>query len=153
MGVRTFTFTVRGKPEPKGSARAFAYKVKGTGGPGEPPAKHLASVVNDNPKSKDWEHQVASMAQHACPSDWDPTGPMTLSVAFFLPRPKSLPKTRPSPHVKRPDLSKLVRALEDGLTSVVWGDDSQVHRILVTKAYAAPGETSHAVVTVTRSEQ
>lgn len=68
-------------------------------------------------------------------------GPIFLSLEFALKRPKSLPKTKIVHHTKRPDLSKLTRAVEDAITSAgIWADDSYVCRSYVTKRYAEPGE-------------
>jgi crossover junction endodeoxyribonuclease RusA len=75
------------------------------------------------------------------------TGPVRLLVAFYLPRPKSLPK-KVLHHVKKPDLDKLVRSVKDGLTRVAWKDDSQVVDVKAIKRYAELGTTPHAVITV-----
>lgn len=49
--------------------------------------------------------------------------------------------TKPAPHmVQKPDLDKLLRALNDGLTGIAFHDDSQVVYIKATKRRAKPGE-------------
>lgn len=64
-------------------------------------------------------------------------GPLQLAAAFSFRRPKSHYRTGRNAHLLRdsaplfptgkPDLSKLVRAVEDGLTDAgVWADDAQV---------------------------
>jgi Holliday junction resolvase RusA-like endonuclease len=72
-------------------------------------------------------------------------GPMVLVATFTMPRPKSAPKSRWAPD-RRPDLSHLVRALEDAI--VMGGgviDDSQFVTEVVSKVYphdgAIPGVT------------
>jgi crossover junction endodeoxyribonuclease RusA len=41
---------------------------------------------------------------------------------------------------KKPDCTKLLRALEDALTGILWIDDSQVVRQVVGKSYADTGD-------------
>ena len=67
-------------------------------------------------------------------------GPVSLALNFVLLRPASVSRTkRPYPTVK-PDASKLLRAVEDALTGVVYRDDSQIVDLTVTKRFGlAPG--------------
>jgi len=65
-------------------------------------------------------------------------GPIKLTIVFYKERTKGDFRTRqgrtskllkpsaPPYPIKRPDLTKLVRAAEDALTKVIWKDDSQV---------------------------
>lgn len=70
------------------------------------------------------------------------TGPISLQVTFLFHHPKShygktgLRKTAPKVMTTKPDLSKLVRAVEDAMTGVIWKDDSQVTQILTYKIYS-----------------
>ena len=65
---------------------------------------------------------------------------MSLTVRFYLPRPKSLPK-RVTEHTKKPDLDKLLRAVLDACTTGgVWRDDSQVATIHARKVYAGDAD-------------
>ena len=43
-------------------------------------------------------------------------------------------------HITRPDLDKLCRSTLDGLTGVLFRDDSQVAFLVASKEYAIPGE-------------
>lgn len=69
------------------------------------------------------------------------TGPVTLRVTFVRPRPAGhygrtgLRPSAPAHPTVRPDLTKMLRALEDALTGVVWRDDAQVVHLDVVKAY------------------
>ncbi len=128
-------FTVYGKAEPQGSARAFMPRKGG----------RFPTVTSDNPKLKGWRKDVA----RACPRPRElMKGPVRLMVAFYLPRPKAL-RARPTPHTKKPDVDKLARGICDALTQVVWEDDSQVAQMKVTKEYAGVGESPRAVIVVT----
>ena len=118
------SFVVYGAPLPKGSARAFI------------PAGWNRPVITTATKGlKDWEHRIASAAQTVA-SGTLLTGPLMLTVAFYLTRPKSLPK-KVTQHAKRPDLDKLIRGATDALTGVLWKDDAQVMTITATKAYTS----------------
>ena len=96
---------------------------------------------------------VREAAQSALPADWVPrSGPIKLFIIFQLRRPKAHYTTKgavkssapPHPTVK-PDLTKLLRAVEDALTGVVWRDDSQIIHQAVSKEYADVNMTSVVV--------
>ena len=134
----TLTFTVWGVAQPKGSAKAFV-----------PKGWTRAVVVSDNPKNKGWQQLVAEAAGRARDAAGGALleGPVRLRVAFYLPRPTSLPK-RVTAHTKKPDLDKLVRSVKDGLTRVAWHDDAQVTQVKAIKAYAPAGTAPHAVIAI-----
>ena len=126
MSAREVQFQVAGIPAPQGSHRAFM-----------PAGARFPIVTDDNPRTKPWRSSVAYAALQVRPQPLF-SGAVTLTVRFYLPRPKSLPKRVQYP-VKKPDLSKLIRALEDALTGVVWNDDAQVTMVMATKHYGEPG--------------
>jgi Holliday junction resolvase RusA-like endonuclease len=143
------TLTVYGTPVPKGSAKAFAI-------PGKDGARPRAVVVSDNKvKLKHWQTQIANEAQSIRATSirsgtpvpaFD--GPMNVTVEFFFNRPKSISRqTRPFPVVK-PDLDKLIRAVLDGLTSVVWRDDAQVISLEAKKFYLNEPGSEYAQITI-----
>src|SRR5262249_8168156 len=51
-------------------------------------------------------------------------------------------------HVKAPDLDKIIRALGDALSRVVFADDAQVCELVAWKKYAAAGDVPHVDVRV-----
>ncbi len=70
--------------------------------------------------------------------NWEPVeGPVTLEVVFYLERPSTI-KVNKRPHpVVPPDVDKLVRGVSDSLSDAgVWGDDSQVVKLVAFKRYA-----------------
>lgn len=87
----------------------------------------------------------ATVAQ--CASDaWNGeplmTGPIRLAIVLCVARPRahygakgSLKLSAPTYPTTRPDLTKLVRAIEDALTGVIWRDDAQVVSQTVMKIY------------------
>jgi len=115
---------VAGKPAPQGSKRHVG------GG----------TMVESSKAVGDWRSVVAWTAANAYSGE-PLTGAVVLAVEFVMPRPKSLPKTRPTPpHTKRPDVDKLLRAVGDALSGVLWCDDSQVVEEVGRKRYAEPDE-------------
>lgn len=122
------TFSVRGKPEPKGSTRAFV-----------PKGWTRAVITSANPKAKVFAELVRWAAQEVAPPQLL-TGPVEVSMAFGLQRPKSASRKRVWPTTK-PDVDKLVRLVLDALTHVVWADDAQVVRQSASKEYGEPGVT------------
>lgn len=67
-----------------------------------------------------------------------PKGPVAVKIRFELPRPKRLAFAKdPVPHVAKPDVDNLEKAVLDALTTAgAWLDDSQVYDIRSTKLYA-----------------
>lgn len=76
-------------------------------------------------------------------------GAVHLTAEFVLPRPKRLPKRLPTPpHTTKPDTDKLIRAVMDALSGVVYRDDSQVIDLHPTKRYAELDEQPGARIRV-----
>lgn len=126
--VNALTVTVPGVPAPQGSMKSY--------GAGRPMVHSNADVLLP------WRAAVVAEVRQQMDrgGDWPLTGPVALSVTFYLPRPKSAAK-RPWPHVK-PDVDKLARACGDALTaSGAIGDDAQIVTLSATKLYGQPGMT------------
>lgn len=124
----SFSFFVPGEPITEGSTRAFT-------------SGQRVVVTHDRGRELDlWRLKVAHAAQAAAQdAGWEPRydGPVAVTAAFFLPRPKSA-KKRLVPHVK-PDLDKLIRAVGDALAPYkqpgVLKDDSRIVTWRATKDY------------------
>jgi Holliday junction resolvase RusA-like endonuclease len=122
---------IPGIPAPQGSHTAFVSKHNG-----------LASLKESSRRTKPWRKLVAeAVAAHIEAVGWVRLDDCAIEarVTFYFPRPKAA-KNRPYPHKVGPgDIDKLQRALFDGLTvGGAWGDDSQLCRLFVDKAYAKP---------------
>jgi len=136
--MTALTFTVFGVAQTKGSARAFI-----------PKGWTRPVITNSNKSAKSWEALIAEAAGRAL--DGRGTlfhGAIQLAIAFYLPRPKLLSRSRESAHVKAPDVDKLARCAIDALSAVLIRDDSQITDLHVTKAYAALGDSPRAVITL-----
>lgn len=109
-------------------------------------------LTSTNRNLKGWEALVRSRANEARADQLPLDGPIALSIDFYFQRPKRLLTKSTAavfqPHITAPDLSKLVRGLEDALSGILFLDDRQVAKIEATKAYAAPGEGSYCEVKV-----
>lgn len=119
-------FRVHGVPAPQGSHKAFM-----------PRGARFPIVTDDCARTRPWRAIVALTAAQHRPAELM-SGALALTARFYLPRPKSLPRRVEYP-ARKPDLSKLVRALEDALTGIIWHDDAQVVLTLATKHYGEPG--------------
>lgn len=133
MIARSAVIEVPGRPQTKGSAKAI--QRKGMAYP---------VIINDNAKCKSWERSVKLIAK----SQWkgEPsTLPVYISVIFYLKRPKNhhvandpkrpVKDSSPKRHQTKPDIDKMLRAILDSLTGVVWVDDSQVDEVSASKLY------------------
>jgi crossover junction endodeoxyribonuclease RusA len=138
-------FFVPGLAQPGGSKRAFPIRRK-DGSVG-------VAVSDANPKVYAWREVVALAASRACTSPL--TGPVELHVEFVMQRPqghygaKGLKRSSPHWHLKKPDATKLTRALEDALTGIAWQDDAQVVLKVVKKRYVRENEPPGAHVLIT----
>lgn len=148
---RRIAFVVLGVPQPQGSAKAFvpyawakaAVRAKTT---------PRAIVTHDNPRVKGWQQLVAEQAQSVVGDGALFLGPVVLTVTFRLPRPISLPK-HVRHHTKTPDLDKLVRAIGDGLSGVVFLDDKQIVDLHARKIYTSGARPPLASIVVEAADE
>lgn len=139
-------FTVLGRPQPAGSKKAFQHKATGR-----------IVVIDDAKKSRPWKQQVGDTALAHRPTGGELlAGPLALELVFYVARPKShygkgrnagvvKPSASAFPTVK-PDTTKLVRAVEDALTGVLWRDDAQVVDQVARKRYGTPERVEVLIV-------
>lgn len=127
---------VYGEPAPQGS-KSFKGTFRDKGG------RQRGIMVESSKKVAPWRDSVALAVVNAnmlAGLLFD--GPVRLTVRFLMPRGKSEPK-KTRPHTRAPDLSKLVRATEDAITtSGAWRDDAQVVELVAIKETAEPGEAA-----------
>lgn len=125
---------------PKGQPRPRAF-VRG----------RRASVY-DPGTAKEWKMQVALAARPKQPEN-PIVGPCAVAMIFYMPRPQRL-ETKSAdpgrvPHVARPDLDNLAKAVLDALTDDDWFlDDSQVVQLDAQKWYAARGSSVGVAVRI-----
>jgi Holliday junction resolvase RusA-like endonuclease len=137
-GERVITFFTVGIPKTAGSKRGWLH----------PKTKKIIMTDDSGAKGKDWRTDLQCSAIEAMQAKKFPeplTGPLQLHAVFYLPRPQShygkrkgqlvLKETAPFYHTVKPDATKMLRALEDALTSIVWRDDSLIAVQSVEKRY------------------
>jgi len=129
---------VRGLPKPAGSKRVFLV------------GKDRRPVVTDDCKGgPDWrasvQHAIARVHRGA-----PLLGPLELSLYFTVPRPsghlgrRGLRPSAPPYPARKPDVTKLVRAVEDAATGLLWHDDAQIVTQAAAKRYGdRPGVVIH----------
>lgn len=158
-------FTARGNPKGQGSVHALPSRGAQRQG------KKLVDcafgdvvLTSDSKDLKQWRAVVKcearcavikaaqTAARRQAPNNplrdamW-PAGAVSLVLIFRLPRTKRCATTARFPHITRPDLDKLVRAVKDALTGVLYADDGQVQLLLAQKFIAAPNEAAGVEVT------
>ena len=115
--MTSWSFVALGKPAPQGSKRHVGHGV----------------MIEQVKALRPWRDTVTAAAYGAGEKL---AGPLHVVMVFSMPRPKSAPKSRQYPD-GRPDLSKLVRAVEDSITDAgLWSDDAQVVSLEASKVFA-----------------
>lgn len=140
MSFKRFSFFVPGTPATAGSKRAFVNKATGK-----------AQVVDTCKSGPSWRESVRFYALTAIAGtpieNMVVDEPVELNVVFYFVRPKShfrtsqkfkgqLSVNAPTWPTKPPDVTKMLRALEDALNGVVWRDDTLVVVQAARKVYA-----------------
>jgi len=147
--TRVLSFFIPGTPAPGGSKRGFPVKLKS--------GRIRSNVVEDCARNPAWRERCAAAAlENFRGLDGLPfRGAVSLSVQFLMPRPKNhfgarggLKASAPRHHLQKPDRTKLLRALEDALSGVLWMDDVQVVGGRIGKAWVSPGVAPGAHVEI-----
>ena len=132
-------FTVFGHAMPGGSKKAFVHPA------------HGRAVIVDASNNKSWRQEVSLAAREAM-GRAESTDPLrcalSVSFVFYRPRPKGhygsgrnagiVKESAPAFPTTRPDVLKLARAVEDSMTGIVYGDDSQIVDERLVKRWGSP---------------
>lgn len=119
---------IEGTPVPQGSKRGYA-------------RNGFVSVVEDNKKTNPWRADIhAGLRDQLDGEIVFPAGPVQLELDFVMPRRKTEPKRQTPPHIRKPDIDKLVRAVLDAVKGLLYSDDSQVVGVRTSKRTAEIGE-------------
>lgn len=103
-------------------------------------ARHAAHRVYDSQKNKKLVLGITLRNQHKDRPLY--TGPLLLTATFFMPIPKTRQKQKNSlegkTHIFTPDLSNLVKFIEDISSGVLYHDDCLIAEIIAKKIYGEP---------------
>lgn len=130
--VEQIELRINGNPAPQGSKKII----------------HGRLIEASSQKLRIWRKAI-EIACHNYKNQNIMLGPVEVEAHFFLPRPASVSHAkRPFPIVP-PDLDKLARGLLDGIgqSGTIWGDDSQVVKLVAYKSYADQNNAG-AIVTI-----
>lgn len=131
-------FSVHGTPRPAGSKSAFPVRCRD--------GRVRVNVSDASGRAgREWRKAVSVAAAAAMKGAGPGSCPVVLRLAFRMPRPRhhylrdgTLRPDAPVTHSSRPDLTKLVRSVEDAMTGIVWVDDALVFVQTATKRYGDP---------------
>lgn len=129
-GPQTYTFFVSGE-----------FVTQGSKTPGVNRATGKAFMKESNAKGlQAWRHAINDEARKARGDDMPLTGPVEVVLYFWKQRPAAEPKRRRTWPIKARsgDADKLLRAVLDALTGVLFADDAQVIHCDVWKDWAGP---------------
>ena len=113
-------FIVYGTAKSKGSYKGFTRDGK---------------MIPDNPKSKDWQHLVAVSAQQYRPKSGPFDEAVQIIATFYFARPKSVSEAKRPYMTVKPDIDKILRAILDGMSGIIYTDDARIIRVVVEKHY------------------
>ena len=126
---------IPGTPKPQGSKRAIVHKH----------SKQAVVMESAGQPLKDWRASIR-LAAGQCKMI---LGAVDVSLDFFFQRPKKhfgtgrnariMKDWAPGPHTQKPDIDKLARAVLDGLSGILFEDDSKVIQLVCGKAWADDG--------------
>jgi Holliday junction resolvase RusA-like endonuclease len=124
-GYMPVVFMVHGTPAPQGSKKPITLR------------SGQVVLVESSDKVKPWRAAVETAALKAFRRPF--TGPVAVTLNFYLRRPPSIPARITHPG-KYPDLDKLCRSTLDGLkTGGAYIDDGQVVSMPCSKEFGEPG--------------
>lgn len=163
-----------GTPTPAGSKTAVPMR-RGSGGPlvindleirhgavyGRPVMQYVDGSLSSSSRRarRAWITTLKLSGQAAMPVREPIDFPVRLEVDFILSRPRFhlgsgrnaervLPRFADAVPAVKPDVTKLLRCIEDALTGIIWKDDALVVQTYSNKRYIRPHEDSGARIMV-----
>ena len=129
MARNSFSFTVFGsEPRPQGSKKYVGTRRTAAG-------NNIPLIIEASPGLPVWRKAVSDAVVQAMHDSGDLgkfEGPVKVEAVFYLTRKPTVKRALPT---VPPDIDKVTRSLLDSCKPV-WGDDSQVVRLEVSKVYA-----------------
>lgn len=143
---KEFTFFVPGIPVPQGSKNAFVANRKKPAPNATGRQKYRAVMYEQEVNLKPWRQAIAKTAERLKDPEWTTDGYFGTYAVFFFPRPKyhfgpnGLTERYAKEVYKKtaPDGDKCLRAVNDALTGILFGDDAAVIPGFALTLYAEP---------------
>jgi Holliday junction resolvase RusA-like endonuclease len=144
MARNSFSFTVFGfEPRPQGSKKYVGSRRTAAG-------NNIPLIIEASPGLPVWRKAVSDAVVQGMQDSGDLSkfeGALKVEAVFYVTRKPTVKRAFPT---VPPDVDKLARSLLDSCKPV-WGDDSQVVRLEVSKKYAT-GQPGVAVTITNYSE-
>jgi Holliday junction resolvase RusA-like endonuclease len=139
-------FTVFGTPQGQGSKTPWLPRRK-DGSFVMKNGRPIIATMDSNKNLKSWRQELskeamAAVQEHDCPIPRNVA--VAVVVGFYFAKPKSTKKSVDK-KVTKPDVDKLLRAALDGMTGIIYHDDSQVTDARVKKFFGLPERAEIAV--------
>jgi len=94
----------------------------------------------------DYEHLVYAEALGARPPGWEPiVGPVRLEIAVYQ---RVLKSSKTAWSITKPDLSNVIKSIEDALLGLAYEDDRQIAEIEAYKWECKKGQEPYVLVNV-----
>jgi Holliday junction resolvase RusA-like endonuclease len=145
----TNLLVIEGKGSPSGSKNAYVNRYSGR-----------VSVVDSAKNKEPWQAWVRLKAEEFAKERGIKPNAETsfhMEICFHFRRPKGhfgtgknnmrLKESAPEHHLQKPDVTKLVRCLEDALKGIWWHDDSQVVSQYCSKEWHEERDFVEVVIT------
>lgn len=122
-------------------------------GQGRPRFSRRTGHVYKDPVDQEYENAIAGFYLSVAKEASSFSGPVALTVKAYYVKPKSWSKRRAARELyklSKPDLSNIVKAIEDALNESAYADDAQ---IVQHSAWKGWGERNEIVVEIERLEE
>ena len=118
-------------------------------------SSYQGRIVHARPETKMWMDKIGWYFLQKYGRPCLITGAVVLELMFTLSRPKGhygtgrnagkLKPSAPEHPTTQPDMDKMLRAVQDGLTHIAWQDDSQVVFAKIGKRYCETRENTYTI--------
>lgn len=114
-------------------------------------ARHGRGKTWDTQKNEKYACGVQLQSQHTCKHFF--SGPIHIDICFYLPLPRLSKKAQDGAyHLFRPDLSNLIKFIEDVGTGILYKDDCLISSLSATKKYSHNPRTEFTISELTPYE-